>query len=126
MSNIVILNGKLGKDPEIRDAGQTKVCNFSIATNDSYKDKDGKWVKNTDWHSVVCFGKQAEYLVKNANKGDTIHIVGKLTTRTWDGADGKKQYRTEVHAKSLEYCLKKTTVGQAENDDMQFQPTGTI
>ena len=115
MSNIVILCGKLGKDPELKTTTNTKICNFSLATNDSYKGKDGQWVKTTDWHSVVCFGQQAEYLAKNASKGSTIHVVGKLTTRSWDGKDGKKQYKTEVNAKSIEFVSGK----QASQPDPQ-------
>lgn len=116
MSNIVCLCGRLGKDPELTQAGDVQVCNLSIATTDSYKDKHGQWIKNTDWHSAVCFSGQAKYVSDNAKKGDMIHVIGMLKTRSWD-KDGKKHYKTEVLIKSVDLFLQKPKNKQATDSE---------
>lgn len=102
--NRVQLIGALGKDPEFKytSSGQG-VCNFSMATSESYKDKNGETQKKTEWHSVVVWGKLAELANVNLKKGSKCFVEGALTTRSWDNKDGQKQYKTEVTAKGIEF-----------------------
>jgi single-strand DNA-binding protein len=95
--NKVILVGNLGKDPNKRvlDSGVT-VVNFPLATTESYKDKNGKTTDKTEWHNIVMWRGLAETAFRHLRKGSTVYLEGKLTTRTWEGQDGKKNYKTEV------------------------------
>ncbi|NCU33294.1 MAG: single-stranded DNA-binding protein [Candidatus Moranbacteria bacterium] len=94
--NKVILIGNLGRDPEVMTfENGVKKASFSLATTESYRDKEGNWVDVTDWHNVVLWRWMAE---KNLIKGDQIYIEGKLKTRSYDDKDGNKRYITEVVA----------------------------
>jgi single-strand DNA-binding protein len=96
--NRVQLIGRLGMDAEIRTFDKDKqMARVSIATNTSYKDADGKKVEQTDWHTLVAWGKNAELAEKFFKKGKEIAIDGKLVSRTYEDKEGKKQYTTEVH-----------------------------
>ena len=95
--NKAILVGNLGKDPEIRtlDNG-VKVATFSIATTESYKDREGKRVDSTEWHNVVLWRGLAEVAEKYLKKGNSIYVEGRIKTRSWDDKDGNKRYTTEI------------------------------
>jgi single-strand DNA-binding protein len=98
MVNKVILVGNLGRDPEVRStpAGQP-VANFTLATNRKWKDKNGQRQEQTEWHQIVCFGRQAEVAGQYLTKGKQIYVEGRLQTRSWDDKQtGEKRYRTEV------------------------------
>ncbi|MDX1632943.1 MAG: single-stranded DNA-binding protein [Thermoanaerobaculia bacterium] len=98
MVNKAILIGNLGRDPEIRSlpSGQA-VANFSIATNRKWKDRDGNLQEQTEWHNIVCFGRQAEIAGQYLRKGKQIYVEGRLQTRSWEDREtGKKMYRTEI------------------------------
>ena len=95
--NKVILVGRLGKDPEVRhlENGAT-VANFSIATSETYKDRQtGERREQTEWHNVVLWRGLAEVAEKYVKKGDMIYVEGKLRTRSWE-KDGVTRYTTEV------------------------------
>ncbi|MCF7800698.1 MAG: single-stranded DNA-binding protein [Candidatus Marinimicrobia bacterium] len=95
--NKVILVGRLGQDPEVRYAPSgTAVANFTMATNEVRRDRDGNNQESTDWHKIVAFGKTAEFLEQYIKKGDMIYVEGKLQTRSWEDKDGVKRYVTEV------------------------------
>ena len=96
--NKVILVGNLGQDPEIRyTADGRPIANFSIATSESWKDKNtGEKREKTEWHRVVVFGKLAEICGEDLSKGRQVYIEGKLQTRKWQGQDGQDRYTTEV------------------------------
>jgi single-strand DNA-binding protein len=96
--NKVILVGNLGKDPEVRYAGEQPVASFSLATNDSWTDKEGKKQERTEWHKIVVWGKTAELCAKFLTKGRQVYLEGKLQTREWNNKEGVKQYTTEVVA----------------------------
>jgi len=97
--NKVILIGNLGKDPEVMTfENGVKRASFSLATNESYKDKDGNWVEQTEWHNIVLWRQLAE---RNLIKGDQVYIEGKLKSRSWDDKDGNKRYITEVVADKI-------------------------
>ena len=95
--NKVILVGNLGKDPEVRslDAGR-KVANFSLATTETYKNKNGERVEQTEWHNVVYYGPVAEVIEKYLRKGSQIYVEGKIRTRSYDDKEGIKRYVTEI------------------------------
>lgn len=96
--NKVMLIGFLGRDPEIKYMSSGKpICNFSIATGESWKDKEGNQQEKTEWHRIVAFGKLAEIAGEYLSKGAKVYLEGKLQTRSWDDKDGgAKRYTTEV------------------------------
>jgi single-strand DNA-binding protein len=95
--NRVILIGNLGKDPEIRSLeGGVKVANFSLATSESYKGKNGEKVEQTEWHNIVLWRGLAEVAENYLKKGNSIYIEGKIRTRDWTDKDGNKRYTTEI------------------------------
>jgi len=100
--NKVMLIGRLGKDPELRETKNgTKVCNFSVATTESYKDKKtGEYVNNTEWHNIVVWGALAEVCSKFLKKGAEVLVEGKMQTRQYEKKDGSKAYTTEVVVQS--------------------------
>lgn len=97
LRNSVRLLGRLGEDPKVRklDSGKT-VANFSIATNEIYRDSNGEKRSETTWHKLVAWGKQAEIAQKYLKKGSEISIEGKLTNRTYEDKNGDKQYISEI------------------------------
>lgn len=101
--NKVILIGRLGQDPELKyTASGAAVLNLSIATNTSFKDKDGNSVDNTEWNRVVVWRKAAELVANMAKKGSRVYVEGKLQTRSWDDQNGNKRYTTEVQADQIQ------------------------
>jgi single-strand DNA-binding protein len=98
MINKAILIGNLGRDPEIRSTTSgMPVANFSLATTRKWKDKDGSRQEQTEWHNVVCFGRQAEIAGQYLTKGRQVYIEGRIQTRSWDDKNsGEKKYRTEI------------------------------
>lgn len=96
--NKVMLIGNLGKDPEMRyTANGNAVTNFTMAVSRSYGTQEGRR-EETEWFTVVAWNKLAEFLGQYAQKGRKVYVEGRLTTRSWDGPDGQKRYRTEVVA----------------------------
>ena len=113
--NKVILVGNLGKDPEVRHLENgTAVANFPIATSESYRDRDGNRVDQTEWHNVVVWRKLAEIAESYLKKGSQIYLEGKLRTRSWDDPQGNKRYTTEVVADTFTMLGKKD-----DNNGMQ-------
>ncbi len=97
MVNKAILIGRLGRDPEMRyTGGGTPVCNFSLATDESYTDKSGQRQKKTEWHNIVAWGKLAENCSNLLSKGKLAYVEGKLQTREWNDRDGNKRRTTEI------------------------------
>lgn len=97
--NKVILVGRLGRDPETRytSSGQA-VANFSVATDESYKDKNGERQKRTEWHKIVVWGKQAEIAQQYLKKGSLIFIEGRIQSREWQDKEGQKRTSFEIVA----------------------------
>ena len=99
--NKVILVGYVGKDPEVRYLdGGVAVANFSLATTESYKNKEGNKVDQTEWHHVVAWRGLAEIIEKYVKKGQLLYIEGKIRTRTY-GEENNKKYFTEVIADQM-------------------------
>jgi single-strand DNA-binding protein len=124
--NKVIILGNLGKDPETRhlDNGRS-VCNFSVATSESYKNKQGEKVTNTEWHNIVLWSPLAEIAEKYLRKGNQVYIEGKLTTRSWDDQEGNKRYTTEVLGREITLLGSRDEKPQEqtpvpEEDDLPF------
>ena len=109
MVNKVTLLGRLGKDPAIKHFSETNViAEFSLATNEYYKDKEGKRVEVTDWHNIkLPFKWMAESAEKYLKKGSLVYIDGKIKTRSYDDKDGNKKYITEIVAETLRLLDKK-------------------
>jgi single-strand DNA-binding protein len=101
--NKVMLIGHLGGDPELRytPAGSA-VATFSLATNETWKDKDGNKQERTEWHRIVVWSKLAEIAGEYFKKGSQLYVEGRLTTRSWQDKEGVKRYMTEVVAQT---CL---------------------
>lgn len=101
--NKVILIGNVGKDPEVRHLENSKsVCNFSLATSESYKNKRGEKVVDTEWHNVVAWSPLAEIFEKYVNKGSKLMIEGKIKTRSYE-SNGETKYITEIKADNFEF-----------------------
>jgi single-strand DNA-binding protein len=101
--NKVILVGRLGKDPETRytPSGQG-VCNFSLATDESFKDRNGERQKRTEWHRIVMWSKLAEIAQQYLKKGSLVYIEGRIQTRQWDDKNtGQKRYSTDIVANTM-------------------------
>jgi len=97
MRNKVNLIGRLGAKPEIQTVkGGFMITRFSIATNESYKEKNGEWKEVTQWHNATIWGKNAERFVKNADKGIEVAIEGRLANSSYEAKNGEKRYQTEV------------------------------
>ncbi len=102
--NKVILVGNLGKDPETKymPSGDC-VCNFSIATTESWKDKSsGEKIEKTEWHNIVMFRRLAEVAGEYLRKGSQVYIEGKLKTRKWQDKSGADRWTTEIEAREMQ------------------------
>lgn len=110
--NKVMLIGNLGKDPDVQLLeGNIAVAKFPLATTESYKDKTGKLMSQTEWHMVVLWRGLAELAQKYLHKGSLVYIEGRLKTRTWDDKDGHKKFATEVVGENLIMLDKRGEVG---------------
>lgn len=105
--NKVIIVGNLGKDPELRRTpGGAAVTDFSVATTDRFKGKDGNRQESTEWHNIVVWNRQAENACQYLKKGSSVYIEGSLRTRSWDDQNGQKRYRTEIIAQTIQFLDK--------------------
>lgn len=97
MVNKALLIGRLGRDPEMRyTPSGTPVCNFSMATDETYRDKAGETQRRTEWHNIVAWGKLAEQCSNLLNKGKLAYVEGRLQTREWNDREGNKRRTTEI------------------------------
>lgn len=126
MYNSVQLIGNLGKDPEIKYLPNgDPVCNFSMATSESWK-KDGEKVTKTEWHNIVAWGKLAEVCGQYLDKGKLIFVEGKIQTRSWDDKEGNKRYTTEIKIHTMKMLggkgdsSPKADTPASEPDDVPF------
>ena len=101
--NKVILIGNLGQDPELRSTPSgTSVATFTVATNESWTDKDGAKQERTEWHRIVAWGKLAEICGQYLSKGRQVYIEGRLTTRSWEDRQGNQRKTTEIVAQNMQ------------------------
>jgi single-strand DNA-binding protein len=101
--NKVILVGNVGKDPEVRySQSGTPVANFSLATNERFKDSNDEWQERTEWHCMVAWQRLAGIVGEYVAKGSKVYIEGKLQTTSWeDRQSGERKYRTDIVARDL-------------------------
>ncbi|MBI5139891.1 MAG: single-stranded DNA-binding protein [Candidatus Vogelbacteria bacterium] len=110
--NKAIIIGNLTKDPEMRSMPSgAKVVTLGVATDRVWKDKTGNKQQATEYHNVVVFGKQAETSAQYLKKGQTVLVEGRIQTRSWDGADGVKKYKTEIVADRVQFGPKNSSGG---------------
>lgn len=123
--NKVMLIGNLGKEPEMQFLeGNIAVAKFSLATTETFKDRTGKQVSQTDWHTVVLWRGLAELAQKYLHKGSLVYIEGRLKTRSWEDKEGNKKFATEVVGDNLIMLDKKSEGshgmdGGYDNPDVQ-------
>ena len=122
--NKVILVGRLGQDPDVRYMpNETAVCNFSLATSSSYKDKSGEKVDQTEWHRIVMFGKVAEIAKEYLKKGSQVFIEERLQTRKWQTKEGQDRYTTEVVAATMQMLGSKDSSSGSGESPSDFDQT---
>lgn len=125
--NKAIILGHLGRDPEVRfTGGGQAVCNFSVATTESWKDKGGQKQERTDWHKVVVWGKLAELCGQYLKKGRQCYVEGRLQTREWTDKENRKQYTTEVVASNVVFLGGEKRSGGQEESGTDPAPAGPV
>jgi single-strand DNA-binding protein len=103
MLNKVTLIGHVGQDPELKNTTSgSSVCNFSLATNETWKDKTGTKQTRTEWHSCVAWGKTGETIARYCSKGQQLYVEGRLRTEKWDN-NGVTHYRTKVNLTEFKF-----------------------
>ncbi len=121
--NKVLLIGNLGKDPEVRSLESgAKVASFSLATTESYKNKDGQKVDQTEWHNIVMWRGLAEVAEKYLKKGSQIYLEGKIRSRSWDDKEGNKRYTTEIIADTFTMLGSKRDESSQSAADLETPP----
>jgi len=120
--NKVLLIGNLGKKPELKQVGGDSVCQFSIATSESYKDKNGEKKTETTWHNVVAWRKLAEICEQYLDKGSKIFVEGKIRNREYENKDGQKVRVSEVVMSNMEFLSEKSETGSSEQKEASPKP----
>lgn len=111
LRNSVLLIGNIGQDPDVKElTGGKKVAKFSIATSETYTNEKGEKTTETQWHTVVAWGKQAEFIEKHVKKGNEVAIEGKLINRSYTDKDSIKRYVTEIVCNEILMLGKKAKV----------------
>ena len=106
--NKTILIGRIGQDPKRSfTSSNQSVANFTMATDESYKDASGNKIEKAEWHRIVAWGKQADFVAEYLTKGRLVLVEGKLQTRKWQNKDGQDQYTTEIVAQRVSPLDKK-------------------
>ncbi|MFH0804336.1 MAG: single-stranded DNA-binding protein [Candidatus Zambryskibacteria bacterium] len=122
--NKAIIYGNLTRDPELKSLPSgTQVCEFGVATNRVWKDKNGAKQESVDYHNIVVFGRQAELIKQYLHKGSGVFLEGRIQTRSWDAQDGTKKYRTEIVADRIQFGPKSgATSGYQSSSETQSSP----
>ncbi len=116
MINKVILVGNIGKDPEVNYIKpDVAVAKFSLATDESFKRKDGEWEKRSTWHKIVAWRYTAQYVENNIRKGQLVFVEGKIQTRKYEDKNGQERYITEIVANTIRILNKRD--GSGSNSD---------
>lgn len=135
--NKVMLIGNVGRDPEVRYLDKnSKVATFSIATTERYRDRNNELKDITEWHTVVCWRRNADIVEQYVRKGSLLYIEGRIRTRSWDDQSGVKHSITEIHAETFQIlgrrsdeiqqqairpaAPKEALMIEAEDDDLPF------
>ena len=116
--NKVILIGNLGKDPEMKHAASgVPVCRFSLATNETFKNKAGETEQHTEWHSVVCFARLAEICGQYLAKGRQVYIEGSIRSGKWEDRDGNERKSYDIVARYMQMLSSATNGTGAKRQD---------
>lgn len=122
--NTVTLMGRIGSDPVVREAGQTKVAQFSLATGGKFTTKDGREMDDTAWHSIVAWRGLAEISEKYIHKGSQVLVIGHLAYRKYTDNNGVEKYITEIVADKIELCGSRSEGQQSQQSQpVQQKPT---
>ena len=114
-----MLIGNVGKDPEVRHLeNESMVSSFPLATTEHYKDKNGDWQDQTEWHNIVCWRSLAERVEKHVRKGSQLFIEGKIRSNNWVDQSGQKRYSIEILADNIQ-LLGKRAEPQSSNQTIQ-------
>lgn len=120
--NKVIIIGRLGKDVTLSySQGGTAICSLSIATDESYKDRDGNKVERTEWHNVTAFQRMAENCANYLSKGSLVYVEGRLKTEKWQDQQGQDRYTTKIMAERVQFLDRKQD-GDGQRDNGGQQP----
>lgn len=127
--NKVMLIGNVGKDPEVRyldnnnnpNSGNTKVAQFTLATTERYRDRNGELRENTEWHNIVAWRNSADIAEKYIRKGTQVFIEGKLRTRSWTDQSGNKRYTTEITVDNIQLLGRKSDNPAAQEGAPAYQ-----
>lgn len=128
--NKVIIVGRLGADPEVKNVGQNQtVARLSVATSENWTDKEGQKQERTEWHKIVVWGRLAEICGRHLAKGRQVYLEGRLQTRSWEDQQGQKRYTTEIVANTVQFLGAAGEQGERTSrsnggDDMGFQDFG--
>jgi single-strand DNA-binding protein len=121
--NRIQIIGNLGADPEMKYIPSgSAMATFSVAVNRTYTNPDGEAAEETDWFNVVAWNKQAESCGKFLAKGQPVYVEGRLHTRSWDGQNGQKHYRTEIIANQVIFLGKKANEDRSEIGELEEIP----
>ncbi len=124
--NRVMLIGNLGKDPDVQFLeGNIGVAKFPLATTETFKDRTGKLVSQTEWHTVVLWRGLAELAQKYLHKSSLVYIEGRLRTRSWEDKDGNRKFATEVVGDNLIMLDKRMDAGAAPIDGTGMENLGS-
>ncbi len=122
--NKVILIGNLGKDPDVRTFdGGNMVANFTLATTEVFRDRNGNKVEQTEWHNIAMWGKLADIAGKILRKGAKVYIEGRIKNRSWEDKEGHKKYITEIVAENFTLLGPRTNT-DAGHDDITTHKQG--
>jgi single-strand DNA-binding protein len=114
--NKVILVGNLGKDPEVRFFdNDKKKASFSLATSETYNNKEGEKITRTEWHNVVLWGRLAEIAEAYLRKGRQVYIEGKISSRSYEDKEGNKRYVTEINGQQMQLLGRQSHEGEAND-----------
>lgn len=109
MLNKVMIIGRLGQDPQLKYSNQgSPICTFTVATDESYTDRDGNKVERTEWHRIVVYQKLAETCNNYLSKGRQVYVEGSLQTRKWQDQQGQDRYTTEIKAQRVQFLGSRT------------------
>lgn len=115
--NKAMLIGRVGQNPDVKTINEQgrKAAQFSLATTERYKDRNGEVKEQTEWHNIVAFDKTAELIEKFVTKGMLLYVEGKLRTRSWEDQNGNKRYVTEVLVNAIQFLEKKEQPDAPQN-----------
>ena len=116
--NTVILIGRVGRNPEIKDINGAKCATFSLATSERYKDRNGNQQEQTEWHNIVAWRATADIAERFVKSGDQLCVEGKIKYRQWETDRGEKRYATDIVADRIHLLGSKPAQAQVEDDDL--------